>query len=68
LNEDYLVRIAILLIALTAAGCTSAPQQAEPSPQQSAVPARHRLLDRGCFDDCMGTNAGKEFCEDRCTY
>lgn len=62
------MRTAIVLIALIAAGCTSAPQRSEPSPQQGAVPPAHRLLDRGCFDDCMGTNAGKDFCEDRCTY
>ena len=62
------MRISIILIALLTGGCSSAPQRAEPSPQQGAAPPAHRLLDRFCFDDCMASQAGQEFCEDRCTY
>jgi hypothetical protein len=67
LNKDHFMRIIIVFIALLAAGCSSDPQRDEPSPHQGATPA-HRLLDQGCFEDCMGVNAGKDFCEDRCTW
>lgn len=62
------MRTSVVLILSLLVGCSSTPQRTEPSPQQGAAPPTHRLLDRLCFDDCMGENSGKEFCEDRCTY
>jgi hypothetical protein len=60
-------RIAAIFITLLIGGCSGQPQHSEPPPPQGAAPA-HRLLDRFCFDDCMDSQAGQDFCEDRCTY
>jgi hypothetical protein len=38
------------------------------SPQQRTPSSTSRSIDTQCMNDCLGSSATKEFCEDRCTY
>ena len=55
------MRASVLLIALLLAGCAS------PSDPPGSPPRRPGM-DTLCFNDCLGSGAKKEFCEDRCSY
>jgi len=54
------VRASVILIALAAAGCSYFPDRSSSSTS--------RGIDTLCMNDCLGSSATKEFCEDRCTY
>jgi len=62
------VRPGVILIGLLIAACAAPPQRAEPLAGKPVSLPAHRSLDTLCLDDCLGDNAGKEFCEDRCAY
>jgi hypothetical protein len=56
------VRASIILIALAVAGCSNFPDPSEP--QQRALPHRPLGIDTFGMNDCLGSGAAKEFCED----
>jgi hypothetical protein len=62
-----IVHASVILIALAAAGCSYFPNRSDP-PQQGASSSTSRGIDTLCMNDCLGSSATKEFCEDRCTY
>jgi hypothetical protein len=62
-----IVRASVILIALAAAGCSYFPDRSEPA-QRGASSSATRSIDTLCMNDCLGSGATKEFCEDRCTY
>jgi len=57
-----MIRAALLLAALLAAGCAATPQ-----PDQSPRPRAQRQTDMLCVNDCLGSGGAREFCQDRCT-
>jgi hypothetical protein len=50
---------ALLFLTLLASGCGAPAQRSGPAP---------RHIDTQCMQDCMGVQAGREFCEDRCSF
>ena len=62
------MRISVVLLALLAA-CSSSPDRSAPSsqPPTASVPKRPGT-DTLCLNDCLGSGASKELCEDRCSY
>ena len=63
------MRTSIVLLALLAAACSSSPDRSAPSsqPPKASVPKRPGV-DVLCLNDCLGSGATKELCEDRCNY
>ena len=61
------MRASVILIALAAAGCSYFSNRSEPA-QHGTSPSTPRGIDTLCLNDCLGSGATKEFCEDRCTY
>jgi len=61
------VRASAILIALTVAGCSYFPNRPEPT-RPGTSSSTSRGVDTLCMNDCLGSGATKEFCEDRCTY
>jgi len=57
-------RFRVLLFSLLVAGCAQSPERAS-TPQTSGATRR---VDTLCMQDCMGSQAGKQFCEDRCSF
>ncbi len=61
------MRISIILIALAVVGCSYFPSRSE-APRPVTSSSTSRGIDTLCMNDCLGSGATKEFCEDRCTY
>ena len=59
------MRNVVLLAALLAAACGSAPSANRTDAQAKAS---NRPIDTLCMQDCMGDQAGEEFCKDRCSF
>jgi len=57
-------KLIVFLIAL-AAGCAHTPPSSPPESrtEQSSTPT-----DTLCMQDCLGSQAGEEFCKDRCAF
>jgi len=59
------MRNVVLLAVLLAAGCGSAPSANRADAQAKAS---NRPIDTLCMQDCMGDQAGEEFCKGRCSF
>jgi len=63
------MRTGVILIGLLLAACGTPATPIGPSQGRAAASATtHRPLDSQCLDECLGDNAGKDFCEERCLY
>lgn len=64
-----MMRFCVVLLALLAAACSSSPDRPPNSsePPKASVPKRPGV-DVLCLNDCLGSGASKELCEERCNY
>ncbi len=59
------MRKGILFLVLLAAGCSHMQSSSQPE-SRTAKPSQP--TDTLCMQDCMGSQAGEEFCKDRCSF
>jgi hypothetical protein len=64
-----MMRFSVVLLALLVVACSSTPDRSAPSSQTPKASAPKRPgVDVLCLNDCLGSGASKELCEDRCNY
>jgi hypothetical protein len=59
------VRAGVLFLILLVVGCTHVQSS---GPPESRTEKSTRRSDMLCMQDCMGTQADKQLCEDRCSF
>jgi hypothetical protein len=61
------VRAIVVVILCFVAACSHVVPSSGAQTENSAA-KRERQIDKLCMQDCVGSQAGEEFCKDRCSF